>query len=351
MVLNQWWSSCQPVPVTACPSFGPYIDPNSQTDGLNSFAVRRGKYFGTAGDWVYANVMNCTWSQIATDPSEFGVLTTGNSQKWDTTEATQGVFNFDAADQFVAWGLKYGKKFRGHTLVWYNQLPAWVTGGTWNATTLTTVLQNHITTEVTHFKGKMMHWDVVNEPFNEDGTYRSNIWYQIIGPDYIPIALRAAAAADPAAKLYINEYNVEGVNPKSTALLNLFKSLKAAGVPIHGLGIQGHLIVGQVPTDMPANFNRFVAAGADIAITELDIRMNVPPVNQTASFAQQAADYATVAYACKVTGRCQGITIWDISDKNSWIPGVFAGQGDALPWDVNYQKKPAYYGLATTLKP
>ncbi|KAF3909995.1 Exoglucanase [Arthrobotrys entomopaga] len=295
--------------------------------------------------------MNCTWSQIATDPSEFGVLTTGNSQKWDTTEATQGVFDFDAADKFVAWGQQYGKKFRGHCLVWYNQLPDWVTSGTWNSTSLTAVLQNHITTEVTHFKGKMMHWDVINEPFNEDGTYRSNIWYEIIGPDYIPIALRAAAAADPAAKLYINEYNVEGINPKSTALLNLFKCLKAADVPIHGLGIQGHLIVGQVPTDMPANFNRMVAAGADIAITELDIRMDVPPANQTEMWAQQAADYATVAYACKVTGRCQGITIWDITDKNSWIPGVFAGQGDALPWDVNYQKKPAYYGLAKTLKP
>ncbi|KAF3902599.1 Exoglucanase [Orbilia brochopaga] len=295
--------------------------------------------------------MNCTWVQIATDPSEFGVLTTGNSQKWDTTEPTQGTFNFDTADSFVNWGRKYGKKFRGHTLVWHSQLPSWVTSGTWNTTTLTSALVNHVTTVATHFKGKMMHWDVVNEPFNEDGTFRSSIFYQVLGDSYIETALRAAAAADPAAKLYINDYNIEGVNAKSTAMLNLFKKLKAAGVPVHGIGVQGHLISGQVPTDIDVNFNRMAAAGAEIAITELDIRMNVPPANQTAAYAQQAVEYASVTNACKVTGRCVGITIWDISDKNSWIPSVFPGQGAALPWDVNYQKKPAYYGMAKTLKP
>ncbi|KAF3285569.1 hypothetical protein TWF970_010612 [Orbilia oligospora] len=160
----------------------------------------------------------------------------------------------------------------------------------------------------------MFHWDVVNEAFNEDGTFRDSIFYQILGESYIEIALRAAAAADPAAKLYINDYNVEGVNAKSTALLNLFKRLKAAGVPVHGLGLQGHLISGQVPTDIEANLNRMAAAGAEIAITELDIRMNVPPANQTAADAQLAKDYETVTKACKVTGRCVGITVWNFTD-------------------------------------
>ncbi|KAF3922093.1 Exoglucanase [Dactylellina cionopaga] len=351
MVLNQWWSSCQAAPVVPCTTFGPYINPNSQTDGLNSFAVRRGKYIGTAGDWVFTDVMNCSWARIASDPSEFGSVTPGNSQKWDTTEPTQGTFNFDNADKFVAWGRQYGKKIRGHTLVWHSQLPSWVTTGTWNATTLKAVLENHVTTVATHFKGKIFHWDVVNEPFNEDGTFRTSIFYQILGESYIEIALRAAAAADPAAKLYINDYNVEGINAKSTALLNLFKKLKAAGVPVHGIGAQGHLISGQIPGDIEQNFNRMAAAGAEIAITELDIRMVVPPVNQTAAYAQQATEYAIVTKACKVTGRCVGITLWNFTDKNSWIPSVFPGQGDALPWDLNFQKKPAYYAMAQTLKP
>ncbi|KAF3936880.1 Exoglucanase [Dactylella cylindrospora] len=350
-VLNQWWSSCERVPVTECTTFGPYIDPNSQTDGLNSFAVRRGKYVGTAGDWVYEDVMNCTWAQIASDPSEFGSITPGNSQKWDTTEPTQGTFNFANADSFVAWGLKYNKKIRGHTLVWHSQLPSWVTSGSWNATTLQAVLENHVTTVAAHFKGKMFHWDVVNEPFNEDGTFRNSIFYQILGESYIDIAFRAAAAADPKAKLFLNDYNVEGINAKSTALLNLFKRLKAAGVPIHGIGVQGHLISGSVPTDIEQNFNRMTAAGAEIAITELDIRMQVPPANQTAAYEQQAREYETVTKACKVTGRCVGITLWNFTDKNSWVPSVFTGQGDALPWDRNFVKKPAYYAMARTLKP
>lgn len=160
----------------------------------------------------------------------------------------------------------------------------------------------------------MHHWDVVNEAFNEDGTYRNSIFYQVLGESYIDIAFRAAAAADPIAKLYINDYNVEGINPKSTALLNTFKRLKAAGITIHGIGAQAHLISGQVPNDIEQNFNRMVAAGAEVAITELDIRMPVPPANITAAYEQQARDYEKVTKACKVTGRCVGITVWNFSD-------------------------------------
>lgn len=111
-----------------------------------------------------------------------------------------------------------------------------------------------------HYKGKVYSWDVVNEPFDESGNFRKSIWYNNFGESYIADAFKLAHAADPSAKLYINDYNIEAVNAKSTAMYNLVKKLKSQGVPIHGIGIQGHLIVGNVPTaaKIQANIERYV---------------------------------------------------------------------------------------------
>ncbi|KAG6919174.1 hypothetical protein DXG01_008472 [Tephrocybe rancida] len=191
------------------------------------------------------------------------------------------------------------------------------------------------------------HWDVVNEPFNDDGTFRTSVFYNTLGSSYIATALTAARAADPDAKLYINDYNIDGTGSKSTAMVNLVTSLKAAGVPIDGIGIQGHLIVGSVPSTIQANIAQFVALGVEVAITELDIRMTLPVTE--AKLAQQKKDYQTVIAACKAVAGCIGVTIWDYTDKYSWVPSVFTGQGAALPWDENLVKKPAYDGIVAGL--
>ncbi|KAG6876679.1 hypothetical protein C0992_012112 [Termitomyces sp. T32_za158] len=134
-----------------------------------------------------------------------------------------------------------------------------------------------------------------------------------MGESFVPIALQAARAADPNAKLYINDYNIEGTGAKSTAMVNLVKSLKASGVPIDGIGVQAHLIVGEVPTTLQANLEQFTALGVEVAITELDIRMTLP---ETAALReQQQKDYQTVIAACKAVSGCIGITIWDYTDK------------------------------------
>lgn len=85
----------------------------------------------------------------------------------------------------------------------------------------------------------------------------------------------------------------------------------------------------------------FTALNVDVAITELDIRTNTPATS--AAVTQQAKDYATVIQGCKAVARCVGVTIWDYTDKYSWIPGVFSGQGAALPWDDNLNKKAQVY--------
>ncbi|MFF3451918.1 endo-1,4-beta-xylanase [Streptomyces sp. NPDC002667] len=309
---------------------------------LRDLAAAKGKAIGTA---VTGSKLTGTYGDIA--GGQFSSLTPGNAMKWGTVEPTRGSFNWAEADQIVAFAQAHNQQVRGHTLVWHSQNPSWLTNGTWTTAELSGLLQDHITTEVTRYKGKLAAWDVVNEPFNEDGTYRSTLWYNGLGSDYIAKALTWAHAADPSAKLYINDYNVEGVNAKSTALYDLVKSLKARGVPIDGVGLQAHLIVGQVPGTLQQNIQRFADLGVDVAVTELDVRMQLP--SDSAKLAQQAADYKAVFDACVAVTRCYGVTVWGFTDSDSWIPDVFSGYGAATPYDENYAPKPAYDAIAASL--
>jgi endo-1,4-beta-xylanase len=127
-------------------------------------------------------------------------------------------------------------------------------------------------------------------------------------------------------------------------MFNLVRSLKARHVPLDGVGIQGHLILGQVPATMRENIARFAALGLDVAITELDIRMELPVTD--AKLAQQADDYAAVVSSCVAVRRCVGVTQWGIGDLDSWIPPFFPGQGAALPFDESYLPKPAFAAMA-----
>ncbi|KAF9478344.1 endo-1,4-beta xylanase [Pholiota conissans] len=312
----------------------------TSSTGLNLVAKAAGKkYFGSATD--FPEFTDTQYVALLSNTSEFGQITPGNSMKWDATEPSRGTFTFTNGDTVASFAAKNGQLLRGHNCVWHNQLPSWVTSGNFNNATLQSIVQTHCSTVVSHYKGKI--WDVVNEPFNDDGTWRTDVFHETIGPYYVNVALNAARAADPAAKLYINDYNIEGTGAKSTAMVNLVKSLKAAGAPIDGVGIQGHLIVGQIPSTLVANMQQLTALGIEVAITELDIRMTLPAT--AALYVQQQKDYQTVVAACKAVTGCVGVTTWDYTDKDSWIPGTFPGQGAALPWDANFVKKPAYDGI------
>ncbi|WP_433437175.1 endo-1,4-beta-xylanase [Nonomuraea sp. CA-141351] len=311
---------------------------------LGELAAAKDRYFGAATDVV--GLADAEYArQLA---HEFNSTTAGNELKWYATEPQQGVFDFTLGDQVVHFARKNNMVFRGHTLMWHNQLPDWLTNGAWTADQLRAILKNHITQEVRHYRGKAYSWDVVNEPFNEDGTYRDTIFYRILGPGYIADAFRWAHEADPHAKLYLNDYNVEYIGPKSDAYHALVKSLKAEGVPIHGMGFQGHLALQYgYPTTLQENLQRFADLGVDVAITELDIRMLLPATDD--KLATQAKWYADVTKACLAVRRCVGITLWGHTDKYSWIPAFFPGEGAALPYDENLNPKPAYYAIRDAL--
>ncbi|THU87259.1 glycoside hydrolase family 10 protein [Dendrothele bispora CBS 962.96] len=307
---------------------------------LHTVAKAAGKlYFGSATD--NPELTNVQYISILNDSATFGQITPANSLKWDATEPARGDFNFSGGDQIVNLARANGQLLRGHNCVWHSQLPDWVSDGNFDAATLTSILQTHCSTVVGRYQGEI--WDVVNEPFNDDGTMRSFVFTDTLGSSYIDIALQAAKAADPNTKLYINDFNIEGPGVKSTAMQNLVKDLKSRGIPIDGVGIQAHLIVGELPADIQQNIEAFTALGVEVAITELDIRMDLPATPD--KLAQQKTDYQTVVSACNNVSECIGVTIWDFSDLVSWIPGTFPGQGAACPWDENFVKKPAYDGI------
>ncbi|KAK7726724.1 hypothetical protein SLS57_003285 [Botryosphaeria dothidea] len=318
--------------------------------GLNTAAQAAGlEYFGSAtdnpelADTAYVTGLNNT--------ADFGQITPGNSQKWDTIEASRNTFSYTKGDVIADLAEANGQKLRCHNLVWYNQLPNWVKSGGFDNATLVEILQNHIKNEVTHYKGRCVHWDVVNEALNEDGTYRDMVFYNTIGEAYIPIAFAAAAAADPDAKLYYNDYNIEWSGNKQKAAKKIVEMIQAYGVKIDGVGLQAHFTVGNTASQdaIEGVIKDFASLGVEVAITELDIRMETPATD--ANLKQQATDYQTVVNAClNQKDACKGITIWDYTDKYSWVPSTFSGYGAALPWDDNLEKKPAYDAILSALQ-
>lgn len=323
---------------------GPLV-PQPDTSGLRAAASQRGVRIGAALGSVldYSGPAFTTFQTIFN--REFNVVVPDNSMKHDWIHPERNTYRFLKADLIVNWALSNGAKVRGHTLVWRIANAPWFTQGGWTPAEARTLLEEHVTTVVSHYRGKLAAWDVVNEPLCDDGTQCGGVWYNSIGPDYIEYALRAARAADPDVPLFINEFDIEYPGRKADSLYALVSRLIARGVPLDGIGFQSHFAVGQVrpQAELTATMARFAALGLKVQVTELDIRVPVP--STPAHLQQQALDYGTVVRACLAVPACNAIVMWGFSDKESWIPAAVPGWGDALPLDVNYQPKPAYNAM------
>ncbi|CAI6331143.1 unnamed protein product [Periconia digitata] len=331
----------------AIPSFG--LHPR-QAATLNAAMKARGReYIGTS-----LTIRNDNQEQNIIK-SEFGSVTPENSMKWDATEPNQNQFNYGGGDQVANWATQNGKELRCHTLVWHSQLPGWVNNINNNAT-LINVMENHIKNLMNRWKGKCTHWDVVNEALEENGSRRNSVFQRVIGDAFIPIAFRFAAQYDPNAKLYYNDYNLEYGTAKHKGAIAIVKLIQQYGIKIDGVGLQGHLTsestnTQQTPTPSVATLTQvlkdYTDLNVDVAYTEIDIRSNNPDNSQK----QQATAlaWARVAQSCINVARCVGITIWGVKDGYSWVPGTFNGEGSALLWNDNWQKKPAYTAFIDVL--
>ncbi|MFY1695412.1 endo-1,4-beta-xylanase [Solwaraspora sp. WMMA2101] len=286
--------------------------------------------------------------------AQFSSVTAENVMKWETLEPVRGERDYGPADELVDFAARNKQVVRGHVLVWHNQNPAWLTEGVESGeigpTELRQILRDHITDTVRHFKGRIHQWDVANEIFDDNADLRDTIWLRELGPSYIADAFRWAHRADPAAKLFLNDYNVEGISAKSTAYYDLVRELRRQKVPVHGMGIQGRLGAqyGFWPaTAVAENLRRFEALGLETAVTEADVRMPMP--TDVFKLQAQAQGFNTLLQGCLLATRCHSFTFWGVTDKYSWVPDWFEGEGAANIYDEQYQPKPAYDAVRATL--
>src|SRR6266436_8337096 len=197
---------------------------------LRSLAQARGMYIGTV---VNVDALQSEEQYRGVLAREFNIMTPEVSLKFDATEPELNHYDFDGGDTIVAFAKAHNMQVRGHTLVWYRALPSWLTAGNFSRSELMDILRQHIFTEVSHYRGQVNIWDVVNEAVNNDGTLRDSIWLGGIGPQYLDLAFRWAHEANPQARLFYNDYGGEGLGPKSDAIYALLKSLLQRGVPIN----------------------------------------------------------------------------------------------------------------------
>ncbi|KAJ2924565.1 hypothetical protein H1R20_g12540, partial [Candolleomyces eurysporus] len=305
------------------------IEPSASAGGLQVKFRAKGKiYFGTCAD---PNTLNIA-SNTNVLKKDFGQLTPENSMKWDATEPSRGNFNFGNADTLVNWATSNGKLIRGHTLVWHSQLPGWVNSINDRNTLVCINLRRSLVGMKAGMLGKST-WDVVNEIFNEDGSLRSSVFSRVLGESFVTIAFQAARKADPAAVLYINDYNLDSANAKVRGLVNLVNRVNQANPgTIDGAGTQMHLQANGAGGAQAALSALAAADVKEVAITELDI------VNASAN------DYTAVVRACLNTPKCVGITVWGVSDANSWRSG-----SNPLLFDRSYNPKAAYTAIINML--
>jgi endo-1,4-beta-xylanase len=331
-------------------------------DSLRALASKVGLRVGTAV--IPFDLDNPAYQDVVAN--QFSVVTPGNEMKWQVVEPTQGTYDWSGADRLVNFAEQHGQLVRGHTLLWHNQLPNWLTTGVANGTIsdaeLADLLHKHITDEVTHFKGKIWQWDVANEFFTDSNPSTINpndFWVSHLGPGVIPQAFRWAHEADPHALLFYNDYNIageDGTNAKSDAVYAWLKQMQAQGVPINGVGDQGHLDTQYgFPTQMTQDLQRYAGLGLKVAITEADVRTFVDgpatqvPTDHLATFAQPY-EFSQMLKACLAVRACISFTVWGFGDADSWVPGFFTGEGYATIYDVNLQPKPAFTDLQQDLQ-
>jgi endo-1,4-beta-xylanase len=284
--------------------------------------------------------------------SEFSSVVAENVMKPEYIHPQENQYNWSDGDYLVKFAQQNHMQIHGHTLVWHNALPSWMSNysGDWES-----MLADHITTVVSHYSSDISSWDVVNEAFLDDGSPRTTLWSTHI-PDYLAKAYTLAHAADPDAELYYNDYNIEAMPKKLGAVLKMVTDFRTRDIPIDGIGFQLHIDrYWPSTTEIGQAFSRCVAMGLKVRISELDIRMN--PDNTATALTPELAElqrqrYREVVrtYLNTVPAELRGgITVWGLTDALSWTPWYYKIPDWPLLFDANFQRKPAWTGLSEAL--
>lgn len=336
------------------------------SSGLRAVAAQKGLSIGSAAhdehivdDPEYATVL----------AREFDSLTPYTAMKWGQVHPNRERYDFSGADALVDFATAHHMRVRGHTLVWGGAVdppnPDYVNAAA-SASELRGLMADHIDSVVKRYAGRVDRWDVVNEPLTvfggagETDGLRDHVFLQQLGPGYIAEALKLAHAADPNARLFINDFFVLKPGPKQDRYFRLVRDLLDAGVPLHGVGFQGHLafppiaLPGDVdlPTgeEIEATLRRFGALGIDVEITELNVHTWRFAGDREARLAQQREKYAAAVRACVSVPACKAVTVWLFTDRYpTSIEAALDLDGEPLLFDEEYTAKPAYFGVRDAL--
>lgn len=302
----------------------------------------------------------------------FASITPENAMKMGPIHPRENEYYWKDADSIMAFAQRNKLKVRGHNLCWHNQAPRWMftnaAGDTVSKSVLLQRLKDHITTVVNRYKGQIYAWDVVNEAISDKGDeyLRNSAWYRICGEEFIAKAFEYAHAADPDALLFYNDYNE--INPvKREKMYRLVKGLKDAGVPIHGIGLQGHWAINEPSEEeLSSTIKKFADLGLKVQITELDIsvynkehdaRDKKTEDNNTAFTPEKENAQIAMYQKCfrvfeKYKKTITGITFWNISDRSSWLDNFpVRGRKDyPLLFDKDLQPKKAFWAVVETVR-
>ena len=317
------------------------VEPNSllrSGERLRTLADQRGILVGFAAMLESSKLADTdVYRDIARQ--EFNIVTPENSHKWGWIQPFPGQFDFEDADELASWAENTGMVLHGHPLIWHRQLPAWVQN--LRPEQAESAMLSHIDALVSRYRGKVAIWDVINEAFEEDGTFRDSIWFMGMGVDYIRKAFVRARAMDPEAVLVYNDYDVAWTGPKSDGMYRLLQEELARGTPIDAVGFQMHFWTEfDQYDDMRANLQRFADLGLDIYITEFDVAMTSNGQEE-----QQAQVYERVMQICLEQPACKAVQAWGYTDRYSW-----RYNHRPLLFTERYQAKPAYYAWQRALQ-
>lgn len=296
--------------------------------------------------------------------THFNSITAENAMKMGPIHPQQNFYNWKDADSIVAFAHTNKIKIRGHTLCWHEQTPKWLfkdkNEKQVSRDTLLNRLRDHIHTVVKRYKGKIYAWDVVNEAIDDDSQkfLRNSEWLKIIGEEYIEKAFQYAHEADPDALLFYNDYNTERPE-KRERIFKLLQKLIQKGVPIHGVGLQGHWSLYEPSEDeLNSAITQFASLGLQVQITELDVsvykweknqRELKPGENQgyTAELEKlQSAKYKQIFNILRNHKKhITSVTFWNVSDRSTWLDNypVTGRKNYPLLFDTNYQPKKAFW--------
>jgi endo-1,4-beta-xylanase len=291
--------------------------------------------------------------------AEHNSVTAENEMKWDALEPNPGQFSWGSADNIVNWAIQNNMQVKGHTLVWHNQLPGWMSSMS-GSTQVEQAMRRHIENVMGHFKDRVHTWDVVNEAVITDSDtgvgnprMRPSVFFNALGENFLDLAFEIAHEQDPDAKLYYNDYSIDALNDKADFVYEMIKGMVERGVPIDGVGFQMHIGPPNNEAggaDVAANLKRFSELGLEVLISEMDINR----CGGVVTAEEQLTYYHDIVEACFQLPKCVGITFWGINDGrswlNSWSGALCNGQSSqSLLFNDQYQKKETYQQVMNAL--